>query len=343
MDNQANKLIKDYIKRVKEALPEWLKENKDELKSILEELEAHIRDKADGISMENRSQLESVRIAIDSMGTPESIAKEYKKRGTPQVYISKELWPIYKNIITIVFSVLVAIATFLTIFNALMGNFEDAFNFSGYALGFFASFSIISVIFVLLSMEGYFPEDFKSKAEIERKEREKEKAREMGMPISPKTGEPLKPFLNKIEKFVSGAISLVIGIILLIQPIPGFFSLMDPSFLTILRLLGLLILIDAFLTILRGVLDNDYISIHQGVQIIAILLKIAGISIFLVLLINPQIFPIIYWDGISFIAFSVPLEHYNTYKITLGVLTAIMGATIIENIYHIAKLEKYKV
>ncbi|MBD3196700.1 MAG: hypothetical protein GF317_16710 [Candidatus Lokiarchaeota archaeon] len=68
------------------------KENKDELKSILEELEAHIRDKADGISMENRSQLESVRIARDSMGTPESIAKEYKKRGTPQVYISKELW-----------------------------------------------------------------------------------------------------------------------------------------------------------------------------------------------------------------------------------------------------------
>ena len=83
-------MIKSYLKDVKKALPDWLKEKKEH-KEILADLKKHIWQKASELSANNRPTDVSVSLAIESMGKPETIAKEYKRRGKPKVYITKEM------------------------------------------------------------------------------------------------------------------------------------------------------------------------------------------------------------------------------------------------------------
>jgi len=342
MKKQTELMIESYLKEIKEKLPEWLKDDKDELDGVLAELEDHIRNKAREISETGELIETAVGAAINSMGNPSKIAKEYKKRGTPYIYITKELWPTYKNVLLIVFTVLASVFTFTFILNLISGNFEDAFNFVGYTLGFFASFTIITAIFVALSMEGYLPEDFISKEEKQKKEKALQKAKEMGMPISPKTGKPMKPFVNKWEKLIGGAIGAIIGIILITQPVPGFFALMDAEFRLYLLLIGVLSLIDALTTITRGILGNTRVEIHQAIQIFTIVLKIVAIPILILIFMRPEIVPIIYWNGSTFIDMGIPIEFYGSFRITLGILTAIFSISIAANVYETVKLERYK-
>jgi len=342
MKNQTDILIKNYLKQVKDKLPEWLKEDKDELEGILAELEDHIRNKAMDLSETEELTIDSVNSAMKAMGNPSKIAREYKKRGTPHVYITKELWPIYKKVLLIVFTIIACVSVFTMILNALMGNFQDAFNFGGYMLGFFAAFTIITIIFVFLSMEGYLPEDFISEAERAKKEKERKEAEEMGMPISPKTGEPLKSFVNTTEKIIGGAIGLIIAILMIAQPVAGFFNLMEVEFRTYLFLLGILILLDAFTTITRGILGNSHVPTHQAIQIFTIILKVIAIPIFILIILNPAIVPIIYWNGTTFINIGISTEYFFSFKVSMSIITAIIGASIASNVYQIIKLEKYK-
>lgn len=343
MVNKIEEILEEYLNKVKEKLPEWLKEDKDEVRDILAELEDHLRNKARDLSDLGQPTVKSTRLAIAHMGSPASIAREYKQRGTPHVYISKELWPTYKKVLTIVFTILATVSTFSIIFNLLTGNFEDALNFIGYYAAFSSAFLVISVIFVALSMEGYFPEDFLSKTEKRRKEREKQKAEELGLPISPDTGEQLKPFVKPLEKYIEGALGMVFAIILMIQPVPEFFSLMVLEFRVYLVLFGVLFLIDAITSFIRGFLGNRYVLAHQVIQGITIILKLVAFPIFITLASRPEIIPIMYWDESGLTLIQIPVQFIDSYKITMVLLSFIILATIASNIYEIYKLQKYNI
>ncbi|MHA2270172.1 MAG: HAAS signaling domain-containing protein, partial [Promethearchaeota archaeon] len=139
-------IIKEYLKEVKNKLPEWLKEKKED-KEILAELEDHIWSKAEELSQTGQPTLDSVRMAIDHMGTPESIAKEYKRRGTPKVYITEELWPYYKKVISGVFSLIIIISVIVWIVNMIFGNFDTFWDgVMGVQIGLLIAFAVITII-----------------------------------------------------------------------------------------------------------------------------------------------------------------------------------------------------
>ncbi|UCC20175.1 MAG: hypothetical protein JSV62_02510, partial [Promethearchaeota archaeon] len=113
-EKEMQNIIKEYLKEVKSKLPEWLKDKKEH-KEILAELEEHIWSKAEELSGMGQPTLESVQTAISHMGTPESIAKEYKRRGTPKVYITKEMWPLYLRVLGIVFGVIIGLSILIQV------------------------------------------------------------------------------------------------------------------------------------------------------------------------------------------------------------------------------------
>ncbi|TFF89455.1 MAG: hypothetical protein EU548_07465 [Promethearchaeota archaeon] len=336
------RLIDEYLNEVKEALPEWLKEKKKEVKDILTELEEHIWDKAEELSDTGRPTGISIQKAIDQLGSPKTIAREYKRRGTPYVYITKELWPLYKKILMIVFSILVVINLVTLIINLVTGNLEEALNFGGYLLGYFAVFSIVTIIFVVLSMEGYLPEDFKSESELKKEAKALEKAKKEGALISKVTGKPLKPFINPAEKIIGGIFSLIIGVLFIAQPIPGLFTLFHIEFRMLLIYFGILIIIDAGLTLIRGILRNQYYTAHQVLEGLTIGLKIIGLPILVILLNNPEIFPILYWTGSVLVEIGVSQEYYIFYRTAVAILIALLVASIGQNIYRIIKAEQLK-
>jgi hypothetical protein len=338
-EKEIKSIVKSYIKDVKKALPDWLTNKKDEMDSILSELEEHLWFKAEEISETGGPTAQSVRLAISSLGTPKSIASEYKRRGEPYMYITKELWPYYKKVLIILFAVITVINVIGYVLNILSGDFS--FDIAGLLVGFFATFTLITIIFVALSKEGYLPEDFKSQADIKKEQKELKKAEELGMPISPKTGKPLKPFIQTTEKIIGGPIAIVIGFLLITFPFP-IRNAMNSDFLIILALFGVLVLIEGIFTLTRGILGNSQPLTHQIILSITIVLELIAVPLVVILWNDPTIIQIFWIQGSQLVLIPIPAEYIGWAKIILMIIIVIQLLSIIEPVYNIVKLEKYK-
>ncbi|MFX0044019.1 MAG: hypothetical protein ACFE8L_13985 [Candidatus Hodarchaeota archaeon] len=323
--SQANmdKNVQDFLKKIKEKLPEWLKDKKGELRDVLSEIEEHIWDKAEELSDIGTPTESSVRLALAHMGTPESIAKEYKRRGTPKVYITEELWSLYTKVLGILCAIVFMVNMIFMIINIVTGNFQ--LDLVEILLEFTGVFTIVTLIFVGLSMEGYLPEDFKTQEE----RRREEIAERKGWPISPKTGKPLKPFIQPTGNIVGGIIEMAIGLIFIIQPTTEFTHKIDPEFLALMRIFGILIITEGSLYLIRGIIGNQQITKHQIILSIKMLLSIMNIPLFVILLKRPEL---------------VPFVPFKDYIISwfFGFVIFFVIIDIISDIYKAATLEKYR-
>jgi hypothetical protein len=154
-------LINQYLCKIKNNLPLWIKLNRKELNEILDEIEDHIWEKAVENS-ENQSPNEiDLQIAISQIGDPKIIANKYTAKSTPRVFISNELYPYYLRYLKI---------AFLSCIFSLIFPFTYSFIVFGidleilslylriYILVFYISLGLmISLVFFYLSTHGYLP------------------------------------------------------------------------------------------------------------------------------------------------------------------------------------------
>jgi len=168
MSESENKLIKNYINSVKQKLPEWLKWKEEELKNVLDDLEAQLYGEARAISGGEQLTDADIKEAIGRMGTPVSIAKLYKNRGTPKFFLTQELFDFYLRslfaffAIIILINIIIAIFKFLAVFINPALSFWEALGsmFGGIWIGCLIAAIVITIVFVYFSMEGFLPEDF---------------------------------------------------------------------------------------------------------------------------------------------------------------------------------------
>jgi len=331
-----NYSVREYIKEIEKRLPEWLKDKKEH-KEILADLEEHIWSKAAELSETGQPDEKSVILAIDHMGTPQNIAKEYKRRGEPKSYITKEHWPLYIKALSGVFAVIVI----LVIIGLIAGVFTGSSSFetliggliTGIQTGLLLSFTIVSIVFVALSMQGFLPEDFKSKKEKKLMKQLREQEVEEGGTLK----QPLKPFIKPAGEIIGGGIGLVFGIVLLSQPFPTY--MFFPDFLMILRIFGLITMLEGSLDISRGIIGNRRPSTHQVLHTITILFKLSVIPLLVILMNRPEIFP---FFSEPWIHVGISVEFYDEYRMILGAIIALTCLLTIENMYNIIKIQKYK-
>ncbi|NVM44578.1 MAG: hypothetical protein HWN79_06655 [Candidatus Lokiarchaeota archaeon] len=340
IENSMEYSVREYIKEVEKRLPEWLKDKKEH-KEILADLEEHIWSKATELSETGQPDETSVKLAINHMGTPQSIAKEYKRRGEPKYYITKEMAPYYGKALSAVFAVIVILVIIGLIVSFFTGNasFDTLVGglITGIQTGLLLSFTIVTVVFVALSMEGYFPEDFKSKKEQQVMKQLREQELEEGITPSQTLKKPLKPFIKPAGEIVGGGIGLIFGIVLLSQPFPTY--MFFPDFLMILRIFGLITMLEGSLDISRGIIGNRRPNTHQILHALIIPLKLSVIPLIVILMNRPEIFP---WFSEPWIHVGIPVESYGVYRGILSVIITITCLTTIENIYNIIKIQKYK-
>jgi len=346
-------LVKGFLKEVKEKLPGWIKENKQERKNVLGELEEHVWDKAGELSDTGKPTEQSVRLAISHMGNPSTIAREYKKRGTPKFYISEELWPLYKKVLTIVCSIIIVVSVVFLALNLITGGLIDiSISFSG----IFVAFSIITIIFVALSMEGYFPEDFVSPTDVKRKEKVLAKSKALGLPVSQKTGKQLKPFVKSGGKIAEGIVGIVGGIIFFILPTilsnmivaststPWITISINTGIFFFISIGGIISIVEGGMNLIRGIIGNQEPAIHQGILGVSIGLKIVNAIVFGWIALTPEIIPWPYWNGVTEVL-TIATIAPDFYVLASGLvllIAVIILLTMIEDIYWIAKLENYK-
>lgn len=159
-DNRTKKdIVDEFLDDVKKKLPFWLKDEKEELDEILEELENHIWDKATELADGEDPSEDHIKQVINQMGKPNKIAAEYKHRGKPKFFITEELFPMYQKTLIIFSAVLFGLNFIGMLFSIGSGGVARSF-FSGLFIGLAIAFILITVQFVYLSKEGYLPEDF---------------------------------------------------------------------------------------------------------------------------------------------------------------------------------------
>lgn len=325
--NNLDEIIQEYIKKIKEKLPEWMKEDKEELNDVLSEIEEHIWDKADELSDNGTATEESLKQALSYMGRPVDIAREYKKRGVPKVYITEDLWPLYKKVLGILSSVVILIYFVFMIINLVFGKFQ--FEIFGILFGLTGVFTLVTIIFVALSMEGYLPENFRTQEEKEIEKRTRKLAEKGKLPVSPRTGKPLKPFIDPTANIVGGIIQMAIGLLFVIQPETPITYLINSELLAIFRIFGVFIVIEGGLHLVRGIIGNQQITNHQIIIGIKIVLSILGIPLLAILMEKPEIVPFIPFDDVFISGF-----------FGFVIVATVIG--IISDIYKAVTLEKFR-
>jgi hypothetical protein len=346
MKTQEEKNIREFIKQVEEKLPSWLKDKREELKSVLTELEEHIWDKATEIG-KGIPDANAVQAAIAEMGAPSAIAREYKRRGTPKVYITEELWPSYTR--TLLAAILVIVCVNVISFciqGITTGLWVEALeSLNGIMSGGIWVFVIVSLIFVGLSMEGYLPEDFKSKFL---------RGKKIPATVPTPEGTPEKSvrFVNVRGEFINGILNVVFGIVLImihsIITNPSVEGLEQglaayEEFFLYLEVIGIFVIICGITDLGRSFIGNDPRTgiMHQRFRIVSAIATLASVPILVILLVRPELFPlIIIQTGPDSFAISIgtwiaepgfpaifmlgiPVEYYSYYQQVIGVIIAI--------------------
>ncbi|MHA1802595.1 MAG: HAAS signaling domain-containing protein [Candidatus Heimdallarchaeaceae archaeon] len=324
-------LVKEFKEQVVKKLPIWIKTNSIEREDVLEELESHIWDKAEELSQGGIITSLHVREAIALMGSPREIAKEYRRRGTPKIYITEELFPWYYKSIIIISSVIIFghLLTMAFSFGGentalqVVGEF-----FSGSAIGVLFGFVGVTILFVQLSMNGFLPEDLKKVAadkgtlgisvekpevklvKVERKAEKKAKR---------------KGILDSQGSYIfMGVMAISGGFFLLLYPIATLPAVVDyvvnpEAFTQWLRLIGALILAQGVFRFGQALAGENKL-VHQVMMV----LHIASSCLFIPLMLQLQYNPDIIISTLQSVFYYHPAEKIQLYVIIASCIFAVV-------------------
>ncbi len=339
---RGKKQVNLFLNEVRENLPEWLKEKKEDIE-VLEELESHIWDKADAIADQQNTQIteEIVSEAIDSMGTPKAIAQAYKKRGTPKYYITEELWPYYTKTLGIVSVILFALNFLGAIFRIGEGGLQIWFDLIfGAWSAIIMGAVVVTGIFVALSMEGYLPEDLKEiidyEEEVSKWKDERAKKQKKAKKVDP-------PF-SRGDVIADGIFTIILGVLLLVQPFESINLFLGETMLEWLRLVSIFTLGEGVMSLNRSFRRMEQIRWHQGLIAAKTFIGVAAVLILIWDL--PAALLSIEWlagHSESIAVFGITVRTIIEYVPQIGLF--FMGIDIIETIVRIVRLprkyEKY--
>ncbi len=200
MTIENKKLVDDFLKEIKKHLPEWLKSNDEKLEDVLFEISSHVWDSAQEIAGSDELSSEAIQEAINRLGNPKEIAKNYKKRGTPRYFISEELWSIFTKVILYLTVITILVILIVQVVLVEPNNLLQAF-INGLTIAYPVIITFILVIigiFVGLSEEGFFPKDL--------------------IPDN-KTKDSKLDYFKPDEFLVSGLLGIIFGLFLILLPV----------------------------------------------------------------------------------------------------------------------------
>lgn len=329
MKTEEEKIIKDFLKEVKEKLPSWLRDKRKETRDVLGEIEDHIWDKAEVLG-NGAPTVATVRQAIQEMGAPVDIAREFKRRGTPKVWISEELWPLYLKALKVLVAIIIGVNIALAIFNGIINGWLSGLTqLSDIWVGLLGAFTLVTIIFVALSMEGYLPEDLGQK-------------KEKGEPGKPQVEDRKHKFVKVGDSMAGGIIGIVGGFVLIglrtiLGNTPNTVAI-PPGFFSWLAVVGILSVVSGVLDLSRALVGNAPSAgpAHSALRGIAAVMSFIGAGLLVFLLLHPEIVP---WYQVSdvtseIVLIPLPTEYYATFR---GIVGLFIAGSIIDGIVKIYK------
>ena len=153
----------------------------------------------------------------------------------------------------------------------------------------------------------------------------------------------LTQFMNPILMIIGGLILIIIGLHFHFAQYLPYTQGVDAQFIEYVTLFGVVIALEGVIVLLRGILGNRLVEIHQGLMALQILISLASIYIGIMLYYNPEIIPILIFNSDigHFVNIGFPFNlSYLKLAIVILIVLTIIGA--INDAYKIGKLDRYK-
>lgn len=161
-------IINKYLYQIKKGLPLSIRLRRNELNDILDEIEEHIWEKVIESAGDKEPTEIDIQIAISQIGEPEDIANKFASKSTPHIYISEEIYPLYRTYWKVIFwSFFLWLAVYLIPLevphshrNSYMYQISEFFLLEYIFIVLIisvSSFVFVGVIFCYLSITGYIP------------------------------------------------------------------------------------------------------------------------------------------------------------------------------------------
>lgn len=153
----------------------------------------------------------------------------------------------------------------------------------------------------------------------------------------------LTQFINPAVMCIGGIIITCIGIYFhLLTQLP-YTQGVSINFISIVNLFGVFLALQGIVVLLRGLIGNRLIVIHQMLMAIQVLISLASLYIGYLLYVNPEVIPILIYnsDVGLFVNLGFPFDiSYLKILILFGIILGIIGA--LNDTYKIGKLDRYK-
>ncbi|KKK97687.1 hypothetical protein LCGC14_2650270, partial [marine sediment metagenome] len=139
-------------------------------------------------------------------------------------------------------------------------------------------------------------------------------------------------------------IGIVIGIMFFSQFIPSIFGLMDPEFRLFLQFSGLFIIAEGGLDLMRGLIGKRQPTAHQIIHGITIVVKLASISVVVLMMNRPEIFPILVVEQPTGALTNIGIDpsFYELFRIIAWLVIIAVALSTIGNFQKIVKIERYR-
>ncbi|UCE04701.1 MAG: DUF308 domain-containing protein, partial [bacterium] len=212
-----------------------------------------------------------------------------------------------------------------------------------------------TLVFVWLSYEGYFPEDIKNMLKSKQKSAKTTVVLappkttivppvQQPTPIQPMAESPKKEYPKRLDKTSSlvagGIVSIVFGIIAVVQPFTELNALIDPRFLDLLIGIGVFWIIIGIFELIHGIFVSWSYQANKGLYPARAIISLAGISMVILLMLSPEIFPIPVWSETGFDFISIGQGFYWLYYLILSLVIVGIVAKAAYNIYKGAILDE---
>ncbi len=155
--------------------------------------------------------------------------------------------------------------------------------------------------------------------------------------------ETLEKFTHPIGLLIGGCIVMLFGVYLYFLGFTPLVKGMHPNFLTIVSYAGLFTVAQGALVFTRGTIGNKWITLHQTIMVLEILLELGSIVLLVALYNHPEIVPIFSYgiETIDAIVISFPVKaSIVQLGVVIIIVLTVLGA--VSGMYQVGKLEKYK-
>ncbi len=153
----------------------------------------------------------------------------------------------------------------------------------------------------------------------------------------------LEKFTHPVGLLIGGCIIMLFGVYLYFLGFTPFVKGLHPEFLAIVSYAGLFTVAQGALVFTRGTIGNKWITLHQTIMVLEILLSLGGIVLLVALYNHPIIVPIFSYgiETIDAFIISFPVEA-SIVQLGVVVIIALTVLGAVSDMYQVGKLEKYK-